>query len=108
MTPTQTTATPCTAHGVMSILSMDNKVTHMGTWVPCDSMPADIRRGTILANGARVLSARAIGHSRWIVLAEREGTYDPFVTWEATSVDNTYWGHYFGGLVEAMRDYDKR
>lgn len=65
----------------------------------------DIRKGTVLANGATVLTAKAIGHSRWIVLAEWNNEY---VTWEADSPANTYWGHYFHGLVEAVRDFERR
>lgn len=67
----------------------------------------DIRKGTVLANGATVLRAHAVGLGDWVVLAEwYDGT--EFVTWRCNDRGECYWGHYYRGLVEALRDFDER
>ena len=38
------------------------------------------------------------------VLGRRGGSFPMYVTWACKGVDNYYWGHYFGDLLEAQKD----
>ena len=56
-----------------------------------------------LKNGAEVLA-----RFNNIVLAKREGTVHPFVTWRMDADDNAYWGRYFANYETALFDLVKR
>ena len=42
------------------------------------------------------------------VLALWEGHHHPYVTWRINEQGDTYLGHYFEDVVEAVRDFDQR
>lgn len=63
----------------------------------------------ILPNGATVL-AFFEGQQGGIVLARRDGAYQPFVTWfyNPGHSESTTWGHYFDDYNEAWEDFVSR
>lgn len=68
-------------------------------------LPAALKRGSLLPNGARVIEARAVSIGGYVVLAQWG---DEYITWRAEGEGDCYWGHYFRSVTEAARDYEKR
>lgn len=76
--------------------------------------------GSILPNGATVVDSRPAFPDypadsergrEFVVLAVREDSACPFVTWRGTNRDgsvSTYWGHYCPTLAEAVEDFTDR
>lgn len=62
----------------------------------------------ILPNGATVLAF--FEGQGGIVLARRDGAYQPFVTWfyNPGHSESTTWGHYFDDYNEAWEDFVSR
>lgn len=71
----------------------------------------DVRLNDQLANGATVVAFCESSRSNTgIVLAHRDGAYQPYVTWlyNPGHSDSTTWGHYFDNLDEAWEDFVER
>jgi hypothetical protein len=69
----------------------------------------DVRLNQALPNGATVVAFFET-QGDGIVLAHREGAYQPYVTWayEPGHSDSTTWGHYFDTLDKAWEDFESR
>ena len=65
-----------------------------------------IEIGQRLKNGAIVISVTKKGN-RAIILAMVPKAYEPYITW---CKEDSYimWGHYFGDLELALKDYKSR
>ena len=70
-----------------------------------------------LKNGAQVLASKEIpanGYSNGnidghVVLALRQRKYGPeYVTWVTDPDGNAFWGHYYGDVIEATKDFEDR
>lgn len=59
--------------------------------------------GEILRNGAEV-----VAKSKDVVLAVRDGVFEPFVTWAMNDRGDTFWGHYFSDEDVAVSDFAAR
>ena len=57
--------------------------------------------------GYIITNSITIGNSE-IVLGVHETRPNAFVTWECTDKDNYFWGHYFGDLISAQKDFCQR
>lgn len=71
----------------------------------------DVRLNETLPNGATVVAfAESSRGKAGIVLAHKEGAYQPYVTWfyNPGNSDSTTWGHYFDNLDEAWEDFIER
>lgn len=74
-------------------------------------MPFDFFPGATLPNGTTLLAFTPVPYvGRVIVLAVRAtpNAHDPFATWEARIEGDTYSGHYFHRLDEALADFNQR
>jgi hypothetical protein len=61
-----------------------------------------------LRNGAQVIAVyKSEMNDRRTVLAQWEGPH-PYVTWRLDDEGNTFLGHYFATLDEAVTDFKKR
>jgi len=71
--------------------------------------PFDPEHDDMLPNGARIIDRRKVGE-RWVWLCEREGCYQPYVTW--ISHENTPYGtvcgNYFSRFTRAVTDFWER
>jgi len=66
-------------------------------------------RGTILANGALcIASAPGAYPGDFTILAFREGSFDPYVVWEANQDGECWRGDYCSTLEEAMKAFQRR
>jgi hypothetical protein len=66
-------------------------------------------RGTILANGALCIAAVPGAYAGdFTVLAFREGSFDPYVVWEANQDGECWRGDYCSTLEEAMEAFERR
>jgi hypothetical protein len=66
--------------------------------------------GDKLPNGAILLDVRPNRRGEFVVLALHAGAgaYEPFCTWQANVVGETYWGHYSTNLTDALEDFEER
>lgn len=70
--------------------------------------------GTTIRNGATVIAASARNAGEWVLLCMRPVSLvydDPYVTWVCSRPGNgsdTYAGHYFSDLREAVEDFYTR
>lgn len=55
-----------------------------------------------LKNGTTLIERRGD-----VVLAKTDGA-QPYATWKIDGDGNTYWGHYFDDLIEAVDDFVRR
>lgn len=70
-----------------------------------------VRRGVNANMNRKLLRTRDKDKDTIVVLYELpDNTGTPYVTWLARkdAPDNTFWGHYFVNLVNAVRDFDRR
>jgi hypothetical protein len=58
--------------------------------------------------GAEVLRASTDADDRCVVLAERKGAVQPYVTWRYGEVCGFILGHYFKDFEAAMDDFEER
>ena len=66
-------------------------------------------RGTILANGALcIASVTGAYPGDFTILAFREGSFDPYVVWEANQQGECWRGDYCSTLEEAMEAFERR
>ena len=68
---------------------------------------SNMRPGTVLANGATVVAVRTDG-LECIVLAVRTAHGSPWITWRASGPADTFWGHYYDDLDQALADFKER
>lgn len=69
----------------------------------------DLRPGSELNNGARLVSIERIGDDEAVVLAVRPESTDHYVTWRVdTRTGECYWGHYFTSFMKATADFFER
>jgi hypothetical protein len=66
-------------------------------------------RGTILANGALCIASVAGPYAGdFTILAFREGSFDPYVVWNANQDGECWRGDYCSTLEEAMEAFERR
>jgi hypothetical protein len=67
--------------------------------------------GATLSNGYVIVAHHiSIGDSQnvHVVMAYGEGNVQPYVTWLAGDDGYCFFGHYFGNILDAAKDYTKR
>ena len=64
----------------------------------------------MLHNGAQVIAFFEGPANDGIVLAHKEGAYQPYVTWayDPGNSESTTWGHYYESYKEAWADFVAR
>lgn len=68
-----------------------------------------IEVGKRLPNGATVLASRPASGNYNLVLAWRQESDDPFVTWKVDpETGDAFWGHYHESITQAVEDYEER
>lgn len=83
---------------------------------PVDGLEVFTKGRRILANGSRVLAVAAVDLAQSVILVDRDGERDRYVTANVYAhegdgeADLREWdhGHYFSDLGEARRDFAKR
>jgi len=67
-----------------------------------------------LRNGCKVvrIAMRQVGDDEailhGIVLARRDDSHEPWITWDVDNGGNTFLGHYFQHYPDALDDYEAR
>ena len=70
-------------------------------------MKVDLKPGTKLKNGATVIQGKDnIFHEGYTVLCVKDN--GEFVTWITDEAGNTYHGHYYSDIQEALNDFNNR
>lgn len=63
----------------------------------------------LLKNGAKIIDIRKQSDNEgYVILAMREETSQPYVTWLADNNLSCIWGHYFEDIGDAVDDFKIR